>query len=757
MTVRPFTPVQEPIEDLVRRTVGRDQLLSVLAERLRLAATTRTRQHTLLVGPRGSGKTHLLQVALYFAMNDPEVGPGLAIARIAEDAVGVNSYVDLLRELARSLGLDVGRERDLHTLENDLLSAAGDRTLVIVIENLDRVFRSLGVDGQRDLRSWVETSGRILILAATPALFESVRNRKMPWFGGLIETPVEGLTAEEGRELLIRLAEDQGDQPLVEALKSDWGKARVQALSQLTAGSPRIWMVLSGCLTVESLDELIPAVEELVESLVPYYQSLLWDLSDNQQAIVRQLAEGGSAAMTASEIAAETGLSQQTVSKALGLLKEGRWVRDEKLASDQRHTFYSLREPMLRHHFQWRATHGEPLRLIVDLLREWYDQPDLLRHLGTVEPGSPSERYVAETLRFNPPGYDFAENVGTPEALLEVARVWMRCGDPVYPAETGLYAELCALLAQDPTIDTNGLVQHRTHQYPLLGYPPSETVTILSSEAAVGIGLPELLLTSAKITTGDVSASLILIAAGFIGRQTPQRSFDLLGETLTKSESALGLAIALERAFWMGQKGDTQDAFTVVTSLLPTIKLVLGADNAMTLTARSNLAELTGETGDPATALHLYQQLLPDNKRVLGPDDRATLTTRSQVAYYTGETGDPTTALHLYQELLPDRERVLGPDHPDTLITRGWIAYYTGETGDPTTALHLYQELLPDAERIMGLEDDLTVFIRAAIRRLSDQSGISQLLERARDGDQDALLRLPSELRPLAEGRTTDA
>ena len=669
MTVRPFTPVQEPVEDLVRRTVGRDQLLSVLGERLRLAATTRTRQHTLLVGPRGSGKTHLLQVALYFAMNNPDVAQGLAIARVAEDAVGVNSYVDLLRELARSLGIDVGRERDTHTLENALLEAAGDKTLVIVIENLDRVFRSLGVSGQQDLRSWVETSGRILILAATPALFESVRNRNMPWFGGLIETPVEGLTAEEGRKLLIRLAEGQDDQPLANALKSDRGKARVQALSQLTAGSPRIWMVLSGCLTVESLDELIPAVEQLVESLVPYYQSLLWDLSDNQQAIVRQLAEGGSAAMTASEIAAETGLSPQTVSKALGLLKESRWVRDEKLASDQRHTFYSLREPMLRHHFQWRATHGEPLRLIVDLLRGWYDQPDLLRHLSVVEPGAPSERYVAETLRLNPPSYDFAMDTGTPEALLEVARVWMRGGDPVYPAETGLYAELCALLAQDPSMDTNGLMQHRTQQYPQLNYPPSETVAALASEASTGEKLPDLLLTSAKMTTGDVSASLTLLTAGFIGQREPQRSYNLLSETHADPESTLNLAIALERIFWLSKTDDYHTALTMVSDLLPTIESCLGPDNSITLTARSNLAD------------------------------------------------------------------------------------YTGETGDPATALHLYQKLLPDAERVLGPEDDLTVLIRSAIRRLSDQSGITQLLDQAREGDQEALVRLPSELRPLAEGK----
>ena len=373
MSVRPFTPIQEPVENLDRRTVGRDRLLGVLDQRLRQAATSGARQHTLLVGPRGSGKTHLLSVALHRALADPEVATCLAIARIAEDAIGVNSYTDLLRDLSRELDAPVGLERDTGVLERALLEAAGERTLVIVIENLDQVFRRLGLAGQRDLRSWVETSGRVLILATAPALFDSIRQRDKPWFGGLIETPVDGLTAAEGRELLTLLAADRSDQRLVDLLQSPRGEARIKALNQLTTGSPRTWMMLSEHLTVESLDELTPVVEALIEKQVPYYQNLLWDLPDNHQTVVRQLAEGDWAARTASEIATATGLSQQTVSKTLCLLKEARWVCDEKLTSDRRRTFYSLREPMLRHHFQWRATQGEPLRLIVELLKDWFE------------------------------------------------------------------------------------------------------------------------------------------------------------------------------------------------------------------------------------------------------------------------------------------------------------------------------------------------------------------------------------------------
>jgi len=372
VSVRPFTPTQEPAEDLDRRTVGRDQLLGVLGEWVRLAATTRTRQHTLLVGPRG---------------------------------------------------------------------AARKATIVVVIENLNRVFRAIGLSGQRDLRSRVESSGKVLVLASAPVVFASVRDRAMPWFGGLIETPVGGLTAAEGRELLIRLARDRGDDRLAGVLESELGTALSQTIGQLTGGLPRVWTVLSECADAESLTELTPAIVRLVERLAPHHQQLLWGLPDNHQVIVRQLAQGASAAMTASGIANETGLTPQTATKALGLLRQAHWVRDEKLplGSDQRRTWYRLRDPMLRHHLQWRVSAGEPLRLIIALLRQWYDPSgNLARALDAdASGGATTPQQLARCLPSGPDRYGILDRL-----------IRARAGD--HEARLRLPAELRPLVDRSP-------------------------------------------------------------------------------------------------------------------------------------------------------------------------------------------------------------------------------------------------------------------------------------------------------------------
>lgn len=52
-----------------------------------------------------------------------------------------------------------------------IVEAVGDRHLVLVFEDIDRVFQGMGTEGQADLRAWIENSPRpatILAVSRTP-------------------------------------------------------------------------------------------------------------------------------------------------------------------------------------------------------------------------------------------------------------------------------------------------------------------------------------------------------------------------------------------------------------------------------------------------------------------------------------------------------------------------------------------------------------------------------------------------------------
>ena len=191
--VMPFTPSREVAAsaagaaEVAARTVGREEILTRLEQRLRSAATSRNRPHTLLVGPWGSGKTHLVEVALHRMRQNAAVADQLAVVRLPEDAIRVTRYQDLLDLAAGQLrgdpassgpaavagataaGLPRRPAEDVDALpaeplagragrapatggsvsEQDIRELLNGRVLLLVIDNLDRVFTAIGVRGQR--------------------------------------------------------------------------------------------------------------------------------------------------------------------------------------------------------------------------------------------------------------------------------------------------------------------------------------------------------------------------------------------------------------------------------------------------------------------------------------------------------------------------------------------------------------------------------------------------------------------------------
>jgi hypothetical protein len=384
---RPFTPSREPPAGLAARTVGRDELLASIERRLAAAARTGNRPHTLLVGPRGSGKTHVIEVVLHRLAGEA----GFVVARVDEDAVGVASYADLLVELCRSAGVAASAGRDAAALEAALVASLDGRVLLAVIENLARVFGGMGTAGQRDLRSFVETSGQVVILASTPQLFSGIGSRNEPWFGSFAVEHLEPLTVGEATELVASLAGGAGE--LARYLGTGRGRARVAALHHLVGGWPRLWTVVAGTATPSSLDELVPVVEQLVEQFVPSFQQRLWSLPANEARLVRALGTGPPAA-TVAELAAAAGLTERTAATALGRLADGGWARGEKRAgADRRRTWYRLREPLLRLHFQYRG--GGPLRETVEYVRDWFDPSATV---PPVPPGGPEPEPAVRAL-----------------------------------------------------------------------------------------------------------------------------------------------------------------------------------------------------------------------------------------------------------------------------------------------------------------------------------------------------------------------
>ena len=204
-----FTPSASGAAELDALTVGRTHLLDTLSDRITSSARDGSRPHTLLVAPRGAGKTHTLRVALHRALADAATAKDVLPVVIAEDSLAIGSYADLLVEMARAIGPEVAdearalrRARDPVGIEAAVVQAAADRMILLAIENLDRVFDGIGAAGQGSLRAWVETSTAILVFGTSPTLFPGVSSREFPWYGSFMIEALPELSADDAALLL---------------------------------------------------------------------------------------------------------------------------------------------------------------------------------------------------------------------------------------------------------------------------------------------------------------------------------------------------------------------------------------------------------------------------------------------------------------------------------------------------------------------------------------------------------------------------
>ena len=361
---RLFTPSTMSGSRLDALTVGSGRVPDVLTGRVQAAARDGSRPHTLVVAPSGAGKTHTLHVALHRALDDPATDQAVLPVVIPEPALGIGRYADLLVEAARAIGPEALREaqmlrslRDPVGIEGVISDAAGGRMVLLVIENLDRVFRALGADGQGSFRAWVETSAAVMVVGSAPALFEGVSSRLFPWYGSFIIETLAPLSVADAITLLLRAARRRRSVSLEAAVESQRGRRAVEELHRRVGGWPRVWQLIAGVVDAEGLLRVDPAVDLLLDRLVDHYRPRLWNLPAGEQRLVVELARGAGA-RTVADLAAAVGVSSQSASGALGRLTAAGWVCSSKADADRRTSWYELADPLVRPFVQYRERRG---------------------------------------------------------------------------------------------------------------------------------------------------------------------------------------------------------------------------------------------------------------------------------------------------------------------------------------------------------------------------------------------------------------
>jgi tetratricopeptide (TPR) repeat protein/DNA-binding CsgD family transcriptional regulator len=409
-----FTPSMMGADVLEKVFVQRGDIADRITEVVREGILTPSKHHTLVIGSRGIGKTHLLSLVHNRISRQEDLGDRVRIAWLREEEWGVASFLDflyrILRALAARYGDDVLREQtetlfsiSLKTAERraaDLLRAFIEgRSLLLIAENLDSIFSGLGKKGQQRLRAYLQEESSWTILGSSQALFSGVTLYESPFYGFFDIHHLQELTVDDAARLIHNIAELANDSELAAYVQSESGRARIRAVHHLAGGNHRVYMILSEFLTRDNLDQLVEPFLRMMDDLTPYYQARMEQLSPQQRKIIDLLCSVRGA-VPVREIAKRCFISPQTASSQLKDLRERGYVDSTPIGRD---AYYELSEPLMRLALEVKNQRNGHVRLFLDFLRHWYAPAELADLLARTPGEHVLEReYLQLVLREEP-------------------------------------------------------------------------------------------------------------------------------------------------------------------------------------------------------------------------------------------------------------------------------------------------------------------------------------------------------------------
>ena len=413
-----YSPGNMNRESLEALFVGRGDVMEDVLSRVGTSIRSPEKHYVLLVGPRGSGKTHFLALAYHRLMDRFDTANArdrFAVALLKEEEWGVASFLDLVVRILRALAdrapdLDakiVGiydrfskDPAEAEALAVELLRQhTRGKTFLLLCENLVDLFHGLGEEGQKRWRATIQEDGNWAIVASTPSLFAAVTLQDNPFYGFFTIRALEKIDFETGLDLLARKAVHEDKRELADFLRTPLGRARARAIHHLAAGNHRAYVVLFDFLDKESLDDLVRPFMDMVDDLTPYYQDRMRQLPPAQRKIVEFLCLQGKPA-TIKDVSTPCLMSQQTAAKQIGELHDAGFVSRTRIG---RNTFCELSEPLMRICIEVKDNKTRHFRLFVEFLRHWFTNRELERRYAAFlhdDHGAALDRiHVEEALR----------------------------------------------------------------------------------------------------------------------------------------------------------------------------------------------------------------------------------------------------------------------------------------------------------------------------------------------------------------------
>ncbi len=415
--VETFNTHQMSDEVVHQLQTARDREVRQIMQGIRteLKNPDKTRQHFVVYGPHGSGKSFLMRLIDLQIKKLQEVGEEIRFVLLPEEQYNIRSAPRLIQIIATHLRgagwsetgyrIDLGPEEEVWQKSVKDLETAMDQVfgserglVVVVVENFDQLLVKMfgagttkgkkmqeGRTAEERLRRLISQKGVRLMLIATATgtvdqdydrpLFRIFRSVNLkPW------TPDDYLAYFNRRRAL-------DDQPEL----SDHERARTLAISQFTGGNPRLAQLLYDTLNAENMLDITSVLDALADELADYYKGRIEDLPETSAGLLDALIRGG-------EPESQSGLAKRVGADQKRIADSFKYLTTARLLSASRETggkalLYRVSDRLFVYFYRRRygdPDAANPLVRITELLESFLSnvekEDQALNHLEQGDP-----------------------------------------------------------------------------------------------------------------------------------------------------------------------------------------------------------------------------------------------------------------------------------------------------------------------------------------------------------------------------------
>jgi tetratricopeptide (TPR) repeat protein len=391
-----FSANNIPPSILEATLVGRKEIVDQIENELLEKVLKGRSYQSLLIAPRGSGKTHITSVLYHRIKSNIELLDKVYVAYMIEDERGIANFLDFIRHILESFVRH--KEGNYHSLMESIyeisdlddskqedaivelfLNFLGDKKLVLLIENLNVIFNNktgMGVEGQKKFRSLIHETNCINILATSQSLFRHIEDSDAPFYNFFNIRNLEKLTFEQTLEFIGTLIDlelesnpnSEANKKLKQEINKPTFSGKVKAIYELTGGNYRLLVIFFDFLKAEVKSDLTRIFEKAMNDLKPYYEQFLNALSPQQQKVIKYLCREHRPKL-GKEISRFCFIKANNLSKVTSDLVQDGFLETHSVGKD---SYYELKEPLMRICFEITEHQSGIVKLFVNFLSLLY-------------------------------------------------------------------------------------------------------------------------------------------------------------------------------------------------------------------------------------------------------------------------------------------------------------------------------------------------------------------------------------------------